>query len=226
MTIPLRAGRLIGALLLVHLATGLIVPYVMLVPLQHGFLEVAAGMSGLVRLSVLLLFLGGAASVIISIAAWPIVRERGYRLGLFVLALSVVNFTLQLVENSHWLTMLSVSQAYAAADAGDARLFEGLAIVVKAAARWAHYSHIGIVVAWLFAFYALVFRGGMVPRTLAIAGMVACVLQFTGITLPVFGGYRMPYPELFGMPLGLVNLALAGWLMVKGFANPDMRNSD
>jgi hypothetical protein len=30
----------------------------------------------------------------------------------------------------------------------------------------------------------------------------------------------MPFPELFGMPLGLTNLALALWLMAKGFKEP------
>jgi hypothetical protein len=50
--------------------------------------------------------------------------------------------------------------------------------------------------------------------------MVTSVLHFIGITLPVFAGYRMPFPELFGMPLGLANLVLAVWLMAKGFKEP------
>ena len=31
----------------------------------------------------------------------------------------------------------------------------------------------------------------------------------------------MPFPELFGMPLGVANLMLALWLMAKGFKEPD-----
>lgn len=220
MTSATRVGRIIGMLLLVHLATGLIVPYVLLLPLRAGFLETAAGMSGQVRLNVLLLFVGGAVSVGISAVAWPVVRERSYRLGLWLLALSVVNFTLQIVENSHWLSMLSVSQAYAEAGAADAELFQSLGIVVRSAWKWGHYSHILVVVGWLFTLYCLLFRCTMVPRALAASGMVASVLHFTGITLPAFGGYRMPFPELFGMPLGLANLVLAVWLMAKGFKEP------
>lgn len=223
MTSAKRVGRIIGMLLLVHLATGLIVPYVLLLPLTTlpaGFLETAAGMSAQVRLNVLLLFVGGAVSVGISVAAWPAVRERSYRLGLWLLALAVVNFTLQLVENGHWLSMLSVSQAYAEAGAADAGLFQSLGIVVRSAFKWAHYSHILVVVGWLFTLYCLLFRCAMVPRAVAAIGMVASVLQFTGITLPAFAGYRMPFPELFGMPLGLANLVLAVWLMAKGFKEP------
>ena len=223
MTSTRHIGRIIGMLLLVHLATGLIVPYVLLQPLTKppaGFLDTAAGMSSLVRLNVLLLFLGGAISVGISIAAWPVVRERSYRLGLWLLALALVNFTLQIVENSHWLSMLSVSQAYAAAGTADAGYFQSLGIVVRSAWKWAHYSHILVVVGWVFTLYCLLFRCAMVPRALAAIGMVASVLQFTGITLPAFAGYRMPFPELFGMPLGLANLVMAVWLMAKGFKEP------
>lgn len=223
MTSAIRLGRIIGMLLLVQLVTGLIVPYVLLSPLTlapASFLDTAAGMSIQLRLNVLLLFVGGAVSVGIAVVAWPAVREHSGRLGLWLLALAVGNFTLQIVENAHWLTMLSVSQAYTEASSADAALFQPLGIAIRSAWKWAHYSHILVVVGWLFTLYCLFFRCAMVPRALAAVGMVACVLQFTGITLPAFGGYRMPSPEFFGMPLGLINLALAVWLMAKGFRDP------
>lgn len=223
MTSAQPVGRIIGMLLLVQLATGLLVPYLLLFPLTTppaGFLDAAAGMSALVRLNVLLLFVGGAVSVAIAVAVWPAVRERSYRLGIWLVALAVVNFTLQIIENSHWLTMLSVSQAYAEAGAAEAERFQLLGMVVRSAFKWAHYSHILIVVGWLFTLYWLLFRCAMVPRALAALGMITSVLQFIGITLPTFAGYRMPFPELFGMPLGVTNLALAVWLMAKGFKEP------
>ncbi len=209
--------------MLVHLATGLLVPYMLLFPLTTppaGFLEIAAGMSAQVRLNVFLLFVGGAVPVGITVAAWPAVRERSYRLGLWLLALAVVNFTLQIVENSYWLTMLSVSQAYAEAGAADAGLFQSIGIAVRSAFKWVHYSHLLVVVGWLFTLYWLMLRCAMVPRALAAIGMVACVLQVIGITLPEFAGYRMPFREFAGMPLGLTNLVLAVWLMAKGFEEP------
>lgn len=223
MTYMGRVGRIIGILFLIQLASGLIVPYVLLHPLTRppaAFLDTAAGMSFQVRLNVLVLFVGGALSVAISIAAWPTVRQRSPGLGLWLLALGVVNFTLQILENSHWLSMLSVSQAYADAGAGQAELFRALGIVVRSAWKWAHYSHILVVVGWIFTLYGLVFRCALAPRPLAALGMGTCVLQVVGITLPVFAGYRMPFPELFGVPLGLTNLSLSLWLIAKGFDAP------
>jgi hypothetical protein len=215
---------LIGILLLVLLATGLIVPYVILRSLTAppaAFLEVAARMPIAIRLSVLQLFVGASLSVAISVAMFTLMRTRARGLGLWVLALALANFILQLVESSHWLTMLSVSQAFAGASPSDAERFQFMGIAVRAAWKWAHYSHIFVVVAWLFAWFLLLYRTTTVPRVLAVLGMCLCVLHFIGITLPVFAGSRMPFPTLFGMPLGFGILATSVWLMAKGFRNLD-----
>jgi len=220
MTTAKSAGRVVGLLLLVQL-TALILPYVLLLPVSAragAFLESAAAMEGTVRLSVLTLFVGGAVSLGISVIAWPTVRERQHRLGLWLLALAVMNFTLQLIENAHWLSLLSISQAYASAGSADPAIFQALGVAAHASFRWAHYSHILIVVAWLFTLYLLFHRGAIVPRPIAALGMGGALLHFIGITLPAFGGYRMPYPDLFGAPLGLATLLVAGWLIARGFA--------
>ncbi len=221
MTSAKSAGRLVGMLLIVQLVTGLIVPYVLLRPVQANFLDTAAGSAELLRMCVLALFVGAAVSVAMAVATWPHVRTRSTTLGPWLLVLAAMNFTLQILENTHWLSMLSVSTAYAAADAADAAQFEPLAVVVRAAWKWTHYSHILVVVGWLFTLYWLLLRCAMVPRVLAIVGMVTCLMQFIGITLPAFGGYSMPMQTLFGMPLGVANLMLALWLLAKGFREPD-----
>jgi len=220
MTASSRLGRITGAFLIALLPTGLIVPYVMLQPLTAppaAFLDLAARMSTLVRLGVLQLVVGAALSIGISIVVFTVVRERARGLGLWVTALALANFILQFVENGHWLAMLSVSQAYAEAGASKADQFQAVGIAIRSSWKWAHYSHIFIVVAWLFTLFLLLFRTAIVHRALSAAGMCLCVLHFIGITLPVFAGYRMPYPMLFGMPLGFGILAIAVWLLAKGF---------
>lgn len=225
MTSSKSLGRAVGLLLLVQLATGLILPYVLLLPLTApagAFLDSAAGMAGIVRLSVLMLFVGGAASLGVALVSWPAAGERQRGLGLLLVTLAGINFTLQLIENAHWLSLLSISQAYASAGPDASAMFQGLAISAHSSFRWAHYSHILIVAAWLFTLYLLLYRGAMVPRPIAAFGMGAALLHFIGVTLPAFGGYRMPYSELLGAPLGLASLMLGLWLMARGFANvPD-----
>jgi hypothetical protein len=222
------AARAIGFLLLVQLVTGLILPYALLLPLTApvgAFLESAAPLAGTVRLSVLMLFVGGAVSFGIAVTLWPAIRERQHRLGLWLLALALINFTLQLIENAHWLSLLSMSEAYVSSVPADAGTFQVLGLAAHASFRWAHYSHILIVVAWLFTLHLILYRGALVPRPMAAFGMVAALLHFIGISLPAFGGYAMPYPELFGAPVGLASLVLGLWLMTRGFANAEPRRT-
>jgi uncharacterized protein DUF4386 len=220
-----RSGRIIGLLLLAHLATGLIVPYVMLqqlLPLPDGFLASAAAVSLQVRLSVMTLLVGAAVTICIAVAGWPTFRMRSYSLGVWLVALGAVNLSLQVGENAQWLSLMSLSEAFVKAGPGELARFQSLAIVVRSALRWAHYSHLLVVVAWMFVLFVALYRGALVPRFLAAFGMVGAVGQVAAITMPVLMGYRVPFPTLFGMPLGVFYLAMAVWLLVKGF--PERRN--
>jgi hypothetical protein len=213
-------------LLLLHLATGLTVPYILLQRITTtDFLVSAAGISFKVRLAVLLLFLGGAIPVAIVVATWRFFREYSYAMGLWLLALAVVNFSLQAVENANWMSMLSLSQEYARADAANAGVVQTLGGAVRAAWKWSHYTHLLVVVSWIFLLCGMLYRFALVPRALAAIGMVAALLQISGITLPQFAGYIVRFPELYGVPLGLIYLALSLWLMAKGFeeSHPPIR---
>lgn len=63
--------------------------------------------------------------------------------------------------------------------------------------------------------YSLLYRFALVPRALAAFGLITVVLHFTGITLPLFLGYRSL--TLMGATMALSHIALALWMMAKGF---------
>lgn len=209
-------GRLIGALLFVQLA-GLIVPFVLLHPLTTGprdYLANAAGSSLQIKVAVFLLFANCALTIGIAIAAWPVFWQHSERMALWLVAVSVIMFSLQAVDNAHILSMVSLSQQYAEAGGPD-ELFQTLAVVVGSARRWAHYSELVVIDCWIFLLYAILFRFAVVPRALAAFGLLTVVLHFTAIPLRGFLGYGMV--TLLGMPMGLGHLALALWLITKGF---------
>lgn len=217
-----RKGQFLGALLLTQLACGLILPYVFLLPLTAppaAFLDHAAGMSMAIRLSVLMLLIGGALPFVISLILVRSHQGREWTVGAVLLVLAAATVVLQIIENSYCLSMLSLSEAYRSADAKGG--FEIAGIVVRSNFKWAHYSHILVVIGWLFTLYLLCFRTGVVPRVLAVAGMVGCVLHFGDIILPVFAGVTMPYSTLFGIPLALATVLAAGWLLARGMTNPN-----
>jgi hypothetical protein len=211
------AGRSVGMLLLVHLAAGLIVPFILLEQATRpgGFLAMAAGNSAQVRAAVLLLFAGSAVSMAIAIAALPVFRRYSSAMAFWLLALAVASFALQAVDNAHILSMLSLSQEYAKAGTAKAESFQALAIVVGSARKWAHYSFLLVVGSWILLLYSLLYRFRLVPRALAGFGAVASVLQITGVSLRGLLGY--PPETRLAMPLAPAYVALAVWLIVKGF---------
>src|SRR2546430_16398282 len=214
-------GRITGVLLLLHLATGLITPYVMLRPLAAPLTFNAndAAKSFQVRLSVMLLFVGGAITIAIAVTALPVFRQHASALAVWVIALAIANFSLQCVETAAWMSLFNLSQDFAKAGASaNVDTYNLIAAAVRSAWKWVHYTHLLIMVSWMFVLFVALWRSALVPRVLAVLGMVTTLMQITGITLPQFLNYRSPYPTAMGLPLGFVYVALSVWLMVKGFA--------
>ncbi len=210
-------GRTVGVLLLLHLAAGLTVPFILLNPViaPPGFLANAAGSPNQVRAAVLLLFVGSAIAIAVASAAWSVFRQYSSAMALWLLGLAIASFSLQAVDNAHLMSMLSLSQEYVKVGAGNADLFNALAVVAGSARKWSHYSFLLVVGSWIFLLCALLYRFRLVPRVLAAFGLVGSLLQIAGVTLRGLWGY--PPETRLAMPLAPAYVALAVWLIVKGF---------
>jgi len=131
-----------------------------------------------------------------------------------LVVVSGISLALPAVENAALLSMLSRSRDWAAGGAVEATPFQGLAGVVGAGRRWAHFTHLLLVGGWMLTLFALLGRAGRMPRLLAGLGMLAVVLQVTGVPLRAILGFG-PITAL-AVPLAPVYLAVAIWLLVKG----------
>jgi hypothetical protein len=219
-----RASRIIGVLILAQMVGGVLVNFVLTAPLfgAPGFLVNAAAHSQQIGLSVLLGLATGAISVAIAITAFPVFRQYSEAMALWFVALAVVSLSLAAVENMSVMSMLSLSEAYAKASAAERDQFQVLRVVVASARNWAHF--IGLVVAGstIFVLYAVLYRFALIPRALAAFGLVAVMLQLTAVVMPLFGNGVV---FLMLAPLGVSQLALALWLITKGFrSQTSMRN--
>ena len=218
MNSPNNTGRVIGILLLLHLISGLTTPYIILRPLGAAFDASTVVNGAQVRLAVILLFVGGAITIAIAIAGWSIFRDYSFPLAMWLLGLAIANFALQCVENAAWMSLFTFSQEYAKANAGDLSLFHVTGIALRMIWKWVHYTHLLIMVSWMFVLGILLWRTDAVPRALAALLPLGSLLQIFGITLPQFIPYPSPAPMLMGLPLGIIYLALAVWLIGKGFS--------
>ena len=214
-----NTGRLIGILLLLQLAAGLTVPFILLRPLvagSPGFLTAAAENSFQIRLAVLLSFVGSALTLSLGITMLPALRRYSHAAALWFLAVCVISCTLDAVHSATVMSMLALSRDYVSAGAAaDSALYHLVGAAVASARRSAHAVQLVGIGAWIFVFYGSLLRFAIIPRALAALGLVGIVLQFTGVTLMMFLGYSI-IGEL-AMPMLPVQIAVAGWLIVKGF---------
>jgi len=208
-------GRLVGGLTFLQLV-GLVVPFVLLLPIvtpPGAYLADAAASATRIRAGVLLLVVNGAVTVAISIAVRPALRRASEALALWLVVLGALMLGVQMLDNVQILSMLSLSQAHAAAGAG-ADSLRDVATAIGTTRRWTHLSELLVIDAWILVFYLGLSSAGALPRLLSVFGLLTVAAHFTAIPLPGFLGLRALVEA--GMPMALSHVATAGWLAAKG----------
>lgn len=210
-------GRRVGALLLLQAVSGALGNLVLLKPAiaPPGFLGNAAAHALELRLAVLCMLASAALSVAVAIAAWPVLRAASRTLAMWLFALATAGLALNAVEGTTLLSMLSLSEAYSAADPVLAGQHELLASTVRGARNATHYLKLIVGVGAILVLQAALARHALAPRLLAGAAVVATCVQLVAVTLPLFGA-RIDFRLL--APAGVLYLLLAAWLLMRGFA--------
>jgi uncharacterized protein DUF4386 len=212
-----NAARTIAILLLLQMAAGPLVNFNLLNSVRASvFLAEAASHPIAIGLGIVLGLAMVGCSVALAIVAWPIIGERSRAMARWLFALAVANLAVAALEYTGVYAMLSLSKAYAAAS--DPASFGALAPAIAATRFGAHCLGLLIAGGVAFALYAALFRFALVPRVIAGFGALAALSEMTAVALPLFGA-----PIAFALiaPLGLAHLALVGWLLAKGFAEPE-----
>lgn len=211
-----KTGRLIGFLLLLQVALAILVNFVFTAPLfgEPGFLLNAAPHASQIAQSVVLGLIMGLLGLAVASLLYPVFRQYSQPLALFYFALCTAGFALTVIENTKIMSMLSLSQAYAQAGAGQEALYQGLRIVVKDARNWTHFIGLLVSGVTVFTFYLTTFRFHLIPRPLAAFGVLAAMSQLIAIGMPLFG-HDVDFRLI--APLGICEIALGLWLLVKGF---------
>lgn len=209
-------GRLVGALLLVAMATGLWSNFGLVDPIVDGAGFLANGANQPLRfgLAALLGLATSAMGLAAAILAWPVLRQYNASLGLAYLLLVAIGFAVSAAEQASFLSMQSLSRQYAANAGADPQLFEILRGVVSANRNWIHFIDKLIGGASLLLLHLALFRARLVPRALAAFGVVAALTQMGGIAQELFS---RDLPMLMLAPLAIAQLLLCLTLLARGF---------
>ena len=211
-----NVGRIIGILLLLQLIGGMLVNIVLTAPLfgEPGFLVNGAIYSRQIGLSALIALSSGGLALAVAITAWPSFRTYSSALAIWFIALSGIGFAAIAVEQVGVMSMVSFSEAYSVASAAEQESLAVHRVVVSGLRHWAHYTALLISGCTLFVLYLILFRFTLVPRALGAFGLVAVVIQL-GVIGRTFFGIDVDF--LLLAPLGLSQMALIVWLLIKGF---------
>ena len=211
--------RLVGVLFLVQMIAAVLSYSVILDPILYteDYLASVAGDSFLVRTAMILDLIVGLAVFGIAVLLFPILKRFNERIALWYAGLRLTELVSFMIGGALLLTLVSLSHTYLMAETGDAANLQVLAKYMRSAR-----GSMQNISLWLYffgtsSFYYLLFQSRLVPRFISIWGLIAVLLLFVEINASIFG--TSAGGLMIMMPLGLNELFLGVWLIVKGFNN-------
>jgi hypothetical protein len=158
----------------------------------------------------------------IAIGLYPILRKHNESLALGAVGFRIIENVFQIVAALGLLSLLTLSQESVKADALAASAFQAAGASLHAVHFWSALvlAHFGFCLGALMYYFAF-YRSNLIPRWLSGWGIVAIILHLAGAFITMFTQID-PFSTstyLLSLPIGLNELTLAVWLIVKGF-NP------
>ena len=170
----------------------------------------------------LFLLIMGLALAMVPVMMFPILKKHNSALALgYVVyrgALETVTYIAMVIS---WLFLIIVSQEYVKAGAPDASYFQTLGtLLLNGNDSISTISQIVFPLGALI-FYFLLYQSKLIPRWISGWGLIAAILWIAVTLLDLFGiiGAWSTVQVVLALPIGLQEMVMAVWLIVKGF-NP------
>jgi hypothetical protein len=164
-----------------------------------------------------------AAFACSGIAIWlyPTLRKYNGALALGSVGFRIIEGMLYVVVVIGLLSLLTLSQEYVKAGAQEASFFQASGSILLAMREWA--GQLAVIAFTLggMMYYSVFFQSKLIPQWLAGWGFIAVALSLASALLSLFGRVVpfSPVSVLLNLPIGVQEMVLAVWLIVKGF-NP------
>ena len=173
-----------------------------------------------VILTALIEFVWAITGAGIAIALYPVLRRQNRALALGSVAARIVEGAFVLIGSLSLVTLLSVSQETVAGGSAAASSFQAVGSSLLATRDWT----LGFIAILPFVlgslmYYYLLYRSRLVPRWLSGWGLVGAGLC---LVATVYAGFTQEFGfstvnTVLNIPIGVQEMVLAVWLIVKGF---------
>ena len=175
-----------------------------------------------VVLTALIEFVWAATGAGIAIGLYPILRKYNRALALGSVAARVVEGVFVLIGTLSLLALLTVSQQSLAAGSAAPSPFQATGDALLAVRDWAH-GFVGLLAFGIGAlmYYYVLYRSRLVPQWLSGWGLAGGALM---LVATISSGFTQDFGfttvnTVLNIPIGVQEMVLAVWLIVKGF-NP------
>ena len=221
-------ARIAGVLFIIATAASLLSTAFLGSVGSSDYLTSVAANGSQVAAGVLVRFIAAFASAAIAISLYPVLRK--YRRGL---ALGSVGF--RLIEGTFYtlgavsvLLLLTLSQEFVNTGGADPGYFITSGTLLKALDDWAGLAGVFAFYVGGFLYYCVFYQTRLVPRWLAAWGIGGVVLGAVAALLILFDvvATMSTVQIVLNVPIGVQEMVLAVWLIVKGFRLPSSASGD
>lgn len=221
MTKDRRNGIITGIFYIVAAVTS-IIAVILYEPVlsEQWYLAVADGYKTKVLFGVINDLLLVLTAVGTAVMLFPYLRRWNEHLALGYLCFRFMEAVLITIGVVSILGLLQLSIHYEAGSLNSVNNLRETGYLLQAVHRWTFMLGPNFMLGVNTAIYSyLLFRTGIVPRPLALLGMITAVLVFTAGLLEMFGIVEplSTVKGLIALPVGVYEMSLALWLIVKGF---------
>jgi hypothetical protein len=187
---------------------------------QPGNLAAGAANPNQIVLGAVFELILACSNVGTAIMLFPYLRKFSESWGLGYVCFRVLEVVFILVGIVSVLALLSLSREFTNAGAADAASFHTVEKILKAIHDWTFILGPNFLLGVNTFIYSHIFyQSKLVPRKLAILGIVGSVLILNAALLEMFGAILQisVWGVLLALPVAVYEMALAAWLIIKGF---------
>jgi len=211
------AARIAGALFLVQMTAASVSHSALLAPIlgDQDFLTRMSTDSTTVTIAMLLDLLCGAAVFGISVLLFPLLKKFNENIALWYVGLRLNEWVCVTVSGIFLMTLLSVSDGYIHTNTSDQGYLLTLGTyLLKARGITKILMLLGFCLSSTL-FYYLLFVAKLLPRFITVWGLIGIAFLFAEVMSNIFG--RSLGGIVLMLPMGLNEIFLGIWLIVKGF---------
>jgi len=211
----------VGVLFIIGTVAGLIEAFTKPVLDAANFLTDVSVKQNQVRIEVLLALIAAFACAGIAIWLYPVLKKHNEALALGSVGFRIIESVLSILGAICLVSLLPLSQEYVKAGASSASYFQTLGTSLFGAQGMILNIRLIPFCIGALMYYYIFYKSKLIPRWLSGWGLIAIIMNLVSALLVLFGliDHFSTTQVILSVPIGLQEMVLAVWLIVKGF-NP------